>query len=234
MNAPPTPKAHNCKRRVLEPQQNDFLDCQSLQRSLKRMKVTSASPGELRLQRDLKHAVQHKGWQPLHHAWNIPATSNSSGVMRLSQSQEDPLQLVLEMSDGTAVWMTIPRLYPHRPPTIHTAHHKQMHLQAMPEDAEADRAAQNGVTVIQGWSPLLRLDETIQLVLPALRQRTPRFHQQRSEADCATEVPVFAMGEASLFETDCLFPPNRFDLGYAHVGSGGTSAVATTATMMQE
>jgi hypothetical protein len=42
---------------------NDTFDCQSLQRCLKRVRLTaSITPGELRLQRDLRHAVLSRQW----------------------------------------------------------------------------------------------------------------------------------------------------------------------------
>ena len=236
MNAPPTPKTHNGKRRVLATTspQVDLLDCQSLQRSLKRMKVTSASPGELRLQRDLKHAILAQGWQPhhCHHSWKI----NNSLVLR--QSVEDPLQLVLENNDTAIAWLDIPRLYPHRPPVVQTANKTRVVFQAAPDDTKALEAARNGAYLIRDWTPLLRLHETIQLILPALEHR-PLHHvgmhedefsiRPRSEADCATEIAVVEMDDGS--GGDELFPPNRFNLGYSQYDD---RAAIMTSTMMQD
>lgn len=55
---------------------SDSFDCQSLQRCLKRVRLTSnISPGELRLQRDLRHAVLSHQWRPVH--YNIDNNNNN-------------------------------------------------------------------------------------------------------------------------------------------------------------
>lgn len=73
LDAPLTPKIHN-KRRTLSVSEGNSFDCQSLQRSLKRVRLTSnITPGELRLQRDLRHAVLNHQWIPISDdEWRIP------------------------------------------------------------------------------------------------------------------------------------------------------------------
>jgi len=244
---PPTPKIHNgskSKRSV------DLLDCQSLQHSLKRMKVTSASPGELRLQRDFKHAVHSAGWIPAENcgnAWKVPATAGGGhGWMWVRQSLHDPLQLTVQYETVWTLWLDVPRLYPHRPPTVrrivfhdHEGNEdpyrhgfQQIWLQSSPDDPLLQQMVQ-GVVMVRGWTPLLQLDEIIRVLLfPVMMGRV-------SEADCATEVSVSfqqhrqptqqlpspttqhqeensdsnndVMRDADHY---CLFPPNRFDVGY--------------------
>jgi hypothetical protein len=54
-----------------------FLDCQSLQHSLKRVRLSS-SPGELRLQRDLRHLVLSSRWIPVDEdLWCLQQASHS-------------------------------------------------------------------------------------------------------------------------------------------------------------
>lgn len=64
LEAPLTPKIHNKRRSLsLSTCENGSFDCKSLQRSLKRVRLTSnITPGELRLQRDLRHAVLNQQW----------------------------------------------------------------------------------------------------------------------------------------------------------------------------
>ena len=122
-----TPKtANHSKRRLSDAASTDnhmqldrtesagSLDCQSLQRSLKRVRLSS-SPGELRLQLDLRHLVMSREW--IHTAediWYWPRTA-----CRLEQCQVDPLRLIFYLPQQFAtVWIQIPRMYPHRPPTV--------------------------------------------------------------------------------------------------------------------
>ena len=113
------------------------LDCQSLQRSLKRVRLSS-SPGELRLQLDLRGLTLGHEWiQAAEDVWHWPRTG-----CRLEQSQVDPMRLILQIPlsntnvncanasekeggkgnnsnrTSTRVWIHIPRMYPHRPPNV--------------------------------------------------------------------------------------------------------------------
>jgi hypothetical protein len=71
-----------------------YLDCQSLQRSLKRVRLSS-SPGELCLQRDLRHLVCSEGWIPLqssnnhYHDSASTSSSSTSTSRRLTMDYDD-------------------------------------------------------------------------------------------------------------------------------------------------
>ena len=104
-----------------------LLDCHSLQSSLKRVRL-SCSPGELRLQRDLRNLVTEQGWNQVgEHCWNLEDVASLEQV-----TKQDPLRLLLLVRCGGVgghgqstgettwkrCWITIPRMYPHRPPVI--------------------------------------------------------------------------------------------------------------------
>src|SRR5688500_2386117 len=103
-----TPSTPSLKRRppYSSSDSSSFLDCQSLQSSLKRVRL-SCSPGELRLQRDLRTLVSEQGWNlSQDNCWIL------DGVARLKQLDDDPLRLVLQLSQNNAsVWIQIPRRY---------------------------------------------------------------------------------------------------------------------------
>ncbi|GAX28849.1 hypothetical protein FisN_20Lh145 [Fistulifera solaris] len=235
LEAPPTPKISNGKRNALITTNDDL----SLQRSLKRMKVTSASPGELRLQRDFKHAVCCAGWIPIGSCGNTWKVVTEGYTVK--QCIEDPLHLVMHSPQWT-VWLQIPRLYPHHPPIlsrIECLHHRfEIVIQTGPEDSHVASAQQRGAILVRGWSPLMRLHEILsQLIVPLLEEPHPpcaivvqdamaeRPHRKPprlryAEADCATESrePLPLSQDDSVLMEDAeqylLFPPNRFDLGY--------------------
>ena len=68
------------------------------------MKVTTASPGELRLQRDLKHAVHTKGWVPVGHGlWKVPIENKTQEWIKLQQSLEETYaQKMQQLKETTA------------------------------------------------------------------------------------------------------------------------------------
>jgi ubiquitin-protein ligase len=88
-DAPLTPKIQNKRRSLVigEPISDtstddspSSFDCQSLQRSLKRVRLTSTNttPGELRLERDLRHAVVNQLWRPLAtNEWQVVTPRNT-------------------------------------------------------------------------------------------------------------------------------------------------------------
>jgi hypothetical protein len=169
-----------------------FMDCQ---RSLKRLKVTSlsGSPGELRLQRDFKHAVHCEGWIPRSGGgWLIPYTDDHAATNRsttgsptarsssfwltLQQSPDDPLHLIFELPLGLAtLWLQVPRFYPHRPPEIRRIIQSSssslpqdtmaVHISSSPDDAAAAAANSATQVVVLGWSPVQRLDEILVLLV---------------------------------------------------------------------
>jgi hypothetical protein len=66
-----------------------FLDCQSLQHSLKRVRLSS-SPGELRLQRDLRHLVLSCRWVPVDEdLWCLEPTTGSTGASNNNRSNSN-------------------------------------------------------------------------------------------------------------------------------------------------
>lgn len=151
---PGTPKIHN--KRYSE--ERSF---EQLQRSLKRVRLSSGSisPGEIRLERDLRHAELNHRWTP---KWNFDATANNCWTVDIGATlptpfetvvtilREDTMELILcipiphqhsrhgkernpdhnHAADYTAVsttttttttikvHMTIPKRYPHQPPTF--------------------------------------------------------------------------------------------------------------------
>lgn len=127
MAPPPTPTG---------PQSNSYLDCQSLQSSLKRVRLSS-SPGELRLQRDLRHMVSSGSWitkqqdqqqtssQNETLVWHPPAPpvtarppTNPQQTLHIELQQVESLRLRLTFQHSVVAWIQIPRMYPHRPPLI--------------------------------------------------------------------------------------------------------------------
>lgn len=107
---------------------NSSLDCATLHHSLKRVKLSS-SPGELCLNRDLLHLVRHEGWrvasvfphiyndsqQQQHDADNDDRWISPCHTQLLTR--QDPLRLEWR-TQHVLVVLQIPRLYPHRPPTV--------------------------------------------------------------------------------------------------------------------
>ena len=124
------------------------LDCQSLQRSLKRVRLSS-SPGELRLQLDLRQLTQNNEWiQTSEDVWHCPRTK-----CRLEQSQADPLRLVFFLptsstcsrnASATRIWIQIPRMYPHRPPTITQIQHAASSVSLLFSNIQAIRISTEG------------------------------------------------------------------------------------------
>jgi hypothetical protein len=117
-----TPTASPALSNMDRTESTSSLDCQSLQRSLKRVRLSS-SPGELRLQLDLRHLVMAQDWVQLaDDVWHLPTRH-----CRLEQCHVDPLRLILDLpaadpmghvTGTTRLWLQIPRLYPHRPPAV--------------------------------------------------------------------------------------------------------------------
>jgi len=237
-----TPKAANhSKRRLSDAASTDShmqldrtesagsLDCQSLQRSLKRVRLSS-SPGELRLQLDLRHLVMSREW--IHTAediWYWPRTA-----CRLEQCQVDPLRLIFYLPQQFAtVWIQIPRMYPHRPPTVtrilHGAgsphpsiqavqismdnpsagldHHPVAadaanHLSVLAKNMPSKFAnpSQSKVLHFSQWNCILRLADILEFLHKSL---------SASRCDASSWETAPPMPDARGFLT-----PNRFDLGY--------------------
>jgi hypothetical protein len=132
MAPPPTPTAPGPYRNS-----SSYLDCQSLQSSLKRVRLSS-SPGELRLQRDLRHMVSSGTWVPQQNQDDSSGSTTGEGVWiwhppeppvtAKSQHQPPPphielqqveaLRLRLTFQHSVVAFIQVPRMYPHRPPLI--------------------------------------------------------------------------------------------------------------------
>jgi hypothetical protein len=170
-DAPLTPKIHN-KRRSLSISSENSFDCQSLQRSLKRVRLTSISmtPGELRLQRDLGHAVLSQQWILVSDdEWKIPMggqyrtqsddkddcmheTSNieeeaSNVSVTVTRDDLDPMELILRIAvtgnHATTLRLHFPRMYPHRPPTVRRIEYHQQQQPASTDMASSRWMAGN-------------------------------------------------------------------------------------------
>lgn len=159
-----TPKAHNKRRSIScvsisgsrnssrshsnahsSPSTFSFFNCESLQRSLKRVRLTTVvSSGELRLQRDLRHAVLHHRWIPVQkidteeEEWSVAYNDNrtlvtvsrispmelalhirtDNVVLLLLQKQQQLQQDCSSSSSTITLNLKFPLLYPHRPPTV--------------------------------------------------------------------------------------------------------------------
>jgi hypothetical protein len=74
------------------------------------------------MQLDLRHLVLNHEWdQPSEDVWHCPATG-----CRLEQSSVDPMRIILHIpveKATTKVWIHVPRMYPHRPPTVSRIQH---------------------------------------------------------------------------------------------------------------
>jgi len=215
------------KRRSSSPSLSSPLDCQSLQSSLKRVRL-SCSPGELRLQRDLRSL---KGWD----AVSQDCWARLGGA---HLTLENPLRLILH-SEGARFWIQIPRMYPHRPPTIARMEGvtwmRHVVVQDTPHVSQAPPPDCCGNTVIYQWSPVMHLGDLIDFLLESRRTVKPRPRLRPSSPTHASGISTFAALPTSTFveehkmedddphvayqnqqrrNHDTFFPPNRFDVGY--------------------
>ena len=174
----PIPPA-NLKRR--NSPSNDLLDCRSLQSSLKRVRL-NCSPGELRLQRDLKSLPQHI-WNQIsegHFVFTFDST--------ISLSLVDPLRLILQVSEAGRIFIQIPRMYPHRPPVVSRIEGFWMERivvhEAAPYSANhyedesfvTDLPDPNnpicGTTVVfDRWSPVMHIGDLLEFIVKTIKCR---------------------------------------------------------------
>ena len=253
-----TPRTSNGKRRASNSQQHSqqlgshsgssnsmvfqrssstsSFDCQVIQHSLKRVRLSS-SPGELRLNTDLKHLTHHhpphqqsahqasaptlppttSTWIQVHDdEWTNPATGS-----RLVRCPVDPLRLFVHSADGrTCVSLQIPRMYPHSPPVVT----RQGNFEGGGQysmDATNDGLQELRAQLHEWWSPVKSLVHALDFLQPALTTTMddavmmgsgfqPGSHSQQQQDS--------AMGEhddATLTSTAQVFnaflPPNRFE-----------------------
>ncbi len=175
------------------------LDCQSLQSSLKRVRL-SCSPGELRLQRDLRF-LPSMGWQP-----EEDQDSKDSSVPFLVDSNPkwyfqshdvvaelqllDPLRLMLSIQHPqrcSRLWIQIPRMYPHRPPVIPRVENMAMDQiiivdepPGMPQGQDTASETPGPTVIYQGWSPVRQLGDLLGFLLKTSAQQP--IHARSSSA----------------------------------------------------
>ena len=204
------------------------LDCQSLQRSLKRVRLSS-SPGELRLQLDLRQLAQSNEWvQSAEDVWLWPRTK-----CRLEQSPVDPLQLIFHLpcpgscQSTTRVWIQIPRMYAHRPPIVTQIQHavpsltplsniQSIHISTEVPVGDAKIGGGGGwshgsltgrldatrtVLTVGPWTCVLRLTDILEFLCKKFVKNT-----NNPDALWSTAPPMP--------DTRDFLTPNRFDLGY--------------------
>jgi ubiquitin-protein ligase len=183
------PHQSSLKRTCSDTSYNSLLDCQSLQSSLKRVRL-SCSPGELRLQRDLKSLVS-QGWTQNDDCWYLPEIAKLEQV-----SPHDPLRWVLRLHNHSTVWMQIPRMYPHRPPVISKVEsppsssnrsiiQRIVVTEAPPTNTSNSASATTASTTTtrlqepvsttvwyNQWSPVMRLGDLLQFVIVLLTNPT--------------------------------------------------------------
>jgi len=106
-------------------------DFEQLQRSLKRVRLSSGggSPGELRLQRDLRHAVSSRQWVHMDDdQWRVELPQQQQQSVLVTVSREDSMELILNIHNQqqdrtnkntiTKLHLSFPRRYPHQPPMV--------------------------------------------------------------------------------------------------------------------
>ena len=229
-----TPACTEQQQQSLKRRPSSPLDCQSLQSSLKRVRL-SCSPGELRLQRDLRSLRE---WdQVSQECWK-----HSSFEAYLSL--EDPLRLILH-SHQARFWVQIPRMYPHRPPTIArvegVAGIRHIVVQDAPHPSSCMPPPDCGTTLIYHWSPVMHLESLLDYLLQQSNPHHHNHHQQTTSIPTAEQARGFPSAKATtpsgqnsslLFSSfveehkmedqnntaagrqHSYFSPNRFDIGY--------------------
>jgi ubiquitin-protein ligase len=204
---PPSQDSNNNKNN-----KNPLVDCTSLQRSLKRIRL-SLSPGELCLQRDLASLT----WERVSEdRWTLPAC-----VLE----RVDPL--LLQLSSRTqSCSISIPRLYPHRPPVITRVNGLYYTSIAIKENVHENAVYTNErAAVITDWSPLWRLENVLSACLAVLRREPPVVGEAiNNEMTMYSDAPDAAAGNPQSYESrdmqvdtnqpETWLPPNRFDWGY--------------------
>jgi len=212
-----TPKSSNSHKRSSEDcrmqtgEADEGEEYISIERSLKRMRVTSASPGELRLQRDLQRATNQSGWMQIGNSTWKAAIDYTWAFIRQSDAQ--PLDLYVEWGEWNFL-LRIPKLYPHHPPVVAHLHQKgcafrcnSIVFQAAPRSEDASEQD----SVISGWNPLLGLDESLILLCKKLASWQPSavFGMDFTPTSHATRQSPYSI-------LPSFFPPNRFDVGYGY------------------
>ena len=181
-------QAHAAVPPTLKRRSDSSLDCQSLQSSLKRVRL-SCSPGELRLQRDVG-SLSTMGWGEL----ILNGSGNVDGVCWQHRGtgailmQDDALRLKLRLPNNVGImWIQIPRMYPHRPPvvsrlegnlwferiTIQESHHVPAHLLR----GQLSPSSLCGATVVYNqWSPIMHIGHLLDFLISTGLSSRPNSH----------------------------------------------------------
>jgi hypothetical protein len=177
MMYPPVFGAGSPNRKNVNKRSSDLDTCSS---RLKRMRL-NCTYGDLCLSRDLQEMRHNEGF--IHKG--------------LALERRQPRVLLWKLRPNMVCEVSIPRNYPHRPPTIRILlPHDRSHFivcQDRPDPSTGANAPQQGWSV--PWSPIRRLKDLLDDVWLLL-------HSDRAMPDAAVNV------------LDKAFPPNRFDQGY--------------------
>jgi len=164
------------------------LDCVSLQSSLKRVRL-SCSPGELRLQRDLL-ALPSYGWRllPSGGECNDVWDSHPKWLCANAELQMlDPLRLKLTMGQ-CRVWIQIPRMYPHKPPTItRTENTETLWIRDVPR-GEDNAMPGYSLHHTMEWSPIRQIGDLLSCLLQRhdSTAQTPSIPSSTNSSRCSS------------------------------------------------
>jgi hypothetical protein len=171
-------------------------DTYNLERSLKRVRVSCCSPGELCLQRDLRNLVITQEWKRL---GPDDFQCVADAAVLLTRNEAFPNDLRLHIRDcNVQVHLHFPRLYPHQAPAVSRIAYEQpchnlqqqQRVQSILIRSELDKeeAPKTASTVvISNWTPVRRLGDVVVEVI-----RVIRYPQQfLSSATCPEVVSTF-------------------------------------------
>lgn len=147
---------------------------------------------------------------------------------------EDSLRVILHL-DTSKIWIQIPRMYPHRPPTIARMEGvtwmKHVVVQDAPSMEKHHTSIDCGTTVIYEWSPVMYLGDLLDFLMQS-RTRFSRPSNNNTHLLGASKEEDAKNGQGMLMGDNdtaffveehkmedvtaahLFFPPNRFDIGY--------------------
>eukprot|EP00814_Leptocylindrus_danicus_P020593 CAMPEP_0116026812 /NCGR_PEP_ID=MMETSP0321-20121206/14147_1 /TAXON_ID=163516 /ORGANISM="Leptocylindrus danicus var. danicus, Strain B650" /LENGTH=315 /DNA_ID=CAMNT_0003499829 /DNA_START=174 /DNA_END=1121 /DNA_ORIENTATION=- len=207
---------------------------------LKRIRISSSSPGELALNSDLSHMADELSLCRVNHTqW---CTRDQS--VRIERDEVDTLRfavgILTETGEEWSFHLQMPRMYPHQPPVIYrtmrrpSANHEQQQLGEIlvsndpnphNDNEYSPRHSDDIFAVYEGWSPVSRLKDLI-LWMATLPTNTAGSHPQQGTAAMQAAMqrmvpprhPLSAQAQGQdnvkTSKHQNHFLPNRFDLGY--------------------
>lgn len=181
---------------------NSHVDC--LQQSLKKVRLSS-SPGELRLQKDLRHLVMHRHWK-LSTSCDGTLYQAPHANVRLWVDDKDPLQLALDLQNQVRVRLHVPPLYPHRPPVVQQVqgHARIQHVVVL-GGGECPKSMPSQTLVFDQWNAISQLDQFIDFLCTRLATTAPQLDASSHRGSSTSlHLPV----------QEPHLPLNRFDQGY--------------------